>query len=422
MTREDGLFGLAQLSARGPEDKFITTPGAPPDEPFRQVCRRHTHTTRSPLHYTTGGPGSSRASARVVPWRHSYILRNATLEITMTREEDAASPPFPAEAYIRSVSVSVSGRQIDAFTGGGGTSGGGGWLRMYDELFGGSGAAATFAPGQKTKTFYVPLPLWFRDGNRPLVLTLLAYSDVEFFFEFRRVHGLTVVKADLLVEYTECSADDVRSMQRVQRDQVIEHMQTLCVRANGGPDPTTVDLRQLLGPTRFLALDVRAPSGGPSDLNRLALCINGRVYLDEAGSYFNEFEPRRRVGRTLSRGKYLVPFCTQPGELRHSTGSLNFSSITPHLLLYTDRPCIVDVFACSYNVFRYSSGMAGLGFLREQLVLDTAHDAFPEAVAVQAAWRGHAARLKYMERLHEHYAPDGPGGVATVRRLYESAG
>lgn len=419
------MSALQQLAARSVQDRGLSHDDASTSlalgVPFQRVRPLATETTRIPLRYTAGGPGSPSASAELrVPY-HGDILRNVTLEITMDRHDDADTHPFPAEAYIKSVRVSVGGWEIDALTGGGGTSGGGGWLGMRGELFGGTTRRATFAPRRRTQTFYVPLPLWFRDGNRPLPMRRLWFHEVRLNFEFRRVHGLTVRKVDALLEWTYVGDAESRQIRDTMNDDVIEQTQTTCVRVDGGPEPSVVVL-PFGGPVRYLALDVRTPSGSPAELTRLALNVNGRVQLDEAGSFFNEFEPARRIGRVLSPGKYLVSFCTCPGDIRTSSGSLNLDRIDSTLLLSAERPCVVDVFAVRYNKMRYSGGMGSVSYASmPELVCDAARDAFPEATSIQAAWRGHVERRRHAQRLHDHYKPGGKGATDALRRLYDRA-
>jgi hypothetical protein len=418
------MAGLRQLIAtwtKQEQEHAVNTNRPEVGTPWIPTDARATQFTQYPLRI-------EEDKARVIMARNGDIPRTVWLVVTMTRDSvdasDSDSSEYPAERCIKRVRVSCADEEIDTLTSG--------WLRMYDEIFrpadGQYARIANFGAGETTRTFHVPLPLWFQDGHRPLLMVCLAYHEVRLDIEFADVPGVRLQRAELDIEWLFLNDDerrrvilglDVNSVpSRGYYRQVIEQTQSMLgVRVDPGK-PTTLRL-PFEHHVRFLALDAHIPgSSAGVDLESIEVSINGHVMYNgkKPGYFFNQIRPYQYLGKVLSRGKHLLSFCMHPKDIEKSSGCINFSKLdNVTLVISSARVCVVDVYARSYNEFRYVGGMASAVYDID-LVTEEAPD-FPEAVAIQAAWRGYAERRRHEQRMHEHYAPGGKGAQEAIARL-----
>lgn len=382
----------------------------PPD--WTRVARKAPANFTFPL---DGKPGDTRRGADIP--HNIESVHNMWLVVTMTRDNPDTEYSYPAEAYVKRATVTIGNFVADALHEG--------WLRMYDELVrpldGQYQRTAHFAHGQTTKTFYVPLPFWFRDGVRPLHMIALYNHAVRCNFEFGRLPpGLTVHLTELAVQgvlFGTCARAGL--FQPGIGEHVIQQIQADRIGVRGKKTRMRLNLS---GAVRYLALDVRHHSSGTGvNLEHLALEVDGKTLCSKPGSFFQEVQPYNVFGRVPSRGRHVMPFCFDPLDIHHASGSLNFSRYDCVILEITPPDgvvCVVDIYAPTYNVFRWCSGLAGTAWNTN---LNAAYmhpfDFAPEATRIQTIWRGALARIRYAQRLHEKYAPGGDGAEAALDRL-----
>jgi hypothetical protein len=136
---------------------------------------------------------------------------------------------------------------------------------------------------------------------------------------------------------------------------------------------TPVNYVKLYAPTKTSLAKTWVEQGGETattttgPLSSLNIDLNGQSrFFPQVGKYFNQYQPLKYHSGSPYPGIYCYSFALNP-EMNQPSGTCNFSRIDNSQInivlkssMYT--PCTLKLFAVSYNVLRFKSGMAGLAF------------------------------------------------------------
>jgi hypothetical protein len=205
--------GLIQLAAYGKEDMFLTTD--PQITFFKMIYRRHTNFTKEQIrnNFTTPDPNfgknmnSTIAKVGDLIGNTYIVIRLPKINLPSGSRTTFAWVKKVGFALIKSVSVIISGHQIDKHYGD--------WLNVWAELTGEFSGPhqrgyrkmigdikelTDFTHTKEEYTLYIPLQFWFcRISGLVLPLVSLQYSDVKINVEFETAQNCYILSPDYYI-------------------------------------------------------------------------------------------------------------------------------------------------------------------------------------------------------------------------------
>lgn len=398
------MGGLIQLVAVGVVDVFIT------GDPQRSLWKRNSvrRTNFAIESIETEFDLRFGAPSYVTVKKAGDLVKSCVLEISLKRSSTESF--YPAEQFIKSVTVMIGGQEIENITDFPN------WSRVHDELFNDTEIrAANYRkqnfrdddPPGAIRTFYVDLPLFFSKYiSTALPMIALQYHDIQLKFVFNEpynIPGISSVYIPQVRFYT-----DYVYLDRLEREYfvsktheyIIEQLQTFTVPAKISDAIQTwiYDLPFNL-PTRYIIWFYRSNIHGQyttsnkqfetneafAPMYSAVLKCNGvDRFTERPGGYFNLVQPTQAVGQAPSAGIYMYSFGVQANE-QDSAGTLNFSLLDIVSLSITSKAATAEsvlnildtsttldtgitkfnditVFARNLNVLRVMEGMGGILF------------------------------------------------------------
>lgn len=274
----------------------------------------------------------------------------------------------------------------------------------FNKMVGNTSALTTQAATIAAARVYVPIPFYFcQDPGLALILIALQYHDVKINVELRQASELyitddgaapsavgSLTNAFLLCDYVFLDSEERKAFVQGAQEQLITQVQY-----GGSESISATNAKIKLSfnhPTKAIVwavrLDANTASGrnrvfdyttsgstlnnayiGASPMSAARLTLNGHErFSTRESAYFNLIQPYDNAVRGPAEGVYMYSFATQAfGKQAYvqPSGSINFSRIDNanlELTLASSAAATVHVFALSWNVLRYVSGLAGMAY------------------------------------------------------------
>lgn len=405
---------LTQLVAYGAQDVYLT--GNPQMSFWKGKFARYRNFATEAIEQDIIGTAQSNGDISFTLSRSGDLVYGIMMYIQFQRGNSGPSDPLPyysAEQYLRNVELYIGGQKVFEFDHE--------WFRVYWELFYDYAQEQAYRtmvnwagePKGYTRTFYLPIPIWFNplDPGRALPLIALQYHDVQFKIKLNDLSTIPgidptftpVVRA--FADYVFLDKDERVWFAQNPHEYIIQQVQTN--RFNISIGPTQRDYKFPLNfnhPTKAIVWACTpgttthgqyTADPGEQDFETLGpiaaakLSLNGVDRFDERrGSYFTRGQPWTSFsGGYMSSGMYAYGFGCH-SDRDDPTGTLNFSRVdnaTLHIrtkaavLANTTDPSNTPVteemtvatsnvlntfyvWAVNYNVLRIKSGMGGLAY------------------------------------------------------------
>ena len=396
--------GLTQLIAIGAPDVFLI--GDPQKSLWKRNSVRRTNFAVESIENTFDLRFGEPTFINIK--RSGDLVKNCVLEITMKRSSTESF--YPAEQFIKSVTVVIGGQDIEIITDFPN------WSRVHDELFNDTEMrSANYRmqnfrnddPPGAIRTFYVDLPLFFTKYlSTALPMIALQYHDIQLKISFNEpynIPGLDPVYIPQVRFYT-----DYVFLDRLEREYfvstpheyIIEQLQTVTFTPKIADYVTTAvyDLPFNL-PTRYIIWFYKSNLHGQYTTSNIqfetneafapmfksVLKCNGLDrFTERPGGYFNLVQSTQALGQAASAGIYMYSFGVKANE-QDSAGTMNFSRLDMVSLSITSKAATaasisdildmsttletgltkfngITVFARNYNVLRVMDGMGGVLF------------------------------------------------------------
>ena len=398
------MGGLTQLVAIGAPDVFLI--GDPQRSLWKRNSVRRTNfaveSIESTFDLRFGEPSF------ITIKKSGDLVKNCVLEITMKRSSTESF--YPAEQFIKSVTVMIGGQEIEHI------ADFPNWSRVHDELFNDTEMrSANYRmqnfrdddPPGAIRTFYVDLPLFFSNYlSTALPMIALQYHEIQLKISFNEPYNIPGVDP-VYIPQVRFYADYVY-LDKLEREYfvskpheyIIEQLQTAIFPPKISESITTAiyDLPFNL-PTRYIIWFYKSNIHGQyttsniqfetneafAPMYKAVLKCNGvDRFTERPGGYFNLVQSTQAVGQAASAGIYMYSFGVQANE-QDSAGTLNFSRLDTVSLSITSKAATaasiadildmsttletgltkfndITVFARNFNILRVLSGCGGLLF------------------------------------------------------------
>lgn len=404
--------GLTQLVAYGAQDVYLT--GDPKMTFWKSNFTSYKNFALESIRQDILGHVGSNEDITITLKRSGDLVYNIMFAITFKRGPDGIDDPFPyysAEQFIKNLELYIGGQKVFEFEHE--------WFRIQWELFYDVGQENAYRnmvnwanePQGYTRTFYLPIPVWFNalDPGRALPLIALQYHDVQFKIKLNNLNNILGIDPSYtptmvcFADYVFLDSDERMWFAQNPHQYIIQQVQT-----NQFPikiDTQTRDYKFYLNfnhPVKALIWactpgstshgqntsergEVDAETLGPIDAAKIVL--NGVDRAQERrGSYYTRANPWATFdGNYMSSGLYAYGFGIQTNSIDPS-GTLNFSRIDNAMLQVRTKAAVVTditaagnvtedmttvganilntlmVWAPNYNVFKIQSGMGGVMF------------------------------------------------------------
>jgi len=398
------MGALMQLIAYGQQDVFLT------GEPQRSLWKRNAvRKTNFAIESVENVFDVRYGSPSIVTIKKAGdLLKSCVLELTMKRGSTESF--YPAEQFVKSVTVLIGGQEIEIITDFPN------WSRVHDELFNDTEVrSANYRmqnfrnddPPGALRTFYLNIPLFFSNYlSNSLPIIALQYHEIQLKFMFNEQYNIPgldsvyMTQARLYADFVFLDKIEREYFVSVPHEYIIEQLQTFTTPANISESLATKinDLPFNL-PVRYIIWFYKSNLHGQyttSDLtfetneafaplySAIIKCNGVDRFSERPGGYFNLVQPIQAVGQAPSAGIYMYSFGVKANE-QDSSGTLNFSrldtvslNLTSKAATASDISSITDtattlssgltkftdvtVFARNFNVLRITEGMGGLLF------------------------------------------------------------
>lgn len=406
--------GLSQLVAYGAQDVYLT--GDPKKTFWREKFSRYSNFAMESIQQDILGDIGPGQTISFTLKRNGDLVSSLFLEITLQRGPSGPTDPRPyysCEQLIDYVEVYIGGQKVVNF--------GHEWFRMYWELclnYTQAMAYASMANWRNeqegyTRTFYLPIPLWFNalDVGKALPLIALQYHEVEVRLricsDFENIVGINpdyTPQIKCYANYTFLDTTERVWFAKNPHEYLIHQIQTN--NFNISVEPTSKDYNLSLnfnhpcsslvwcftpGPTyhgQYTSVPGEQDEEVLAALENACLLLNGQErFTTRKGSYFSDEGVWVGYdGNHTSAGVYTYAFGVHSGRPPPS-GTCNFSRIDSSTLRIRTKAAVVAnkdvpgdvntdtmtmiasnilnqciVFAPNYNVLRIMSGMGGLAY------------------------------------------------------------
>jgi hypothetical protein len=403
-----------QLVAYGAQDVYLT--GSPSITFWKLVYRRHTSFALETIEQVFNGQvGWGRRFSSTIS-RNGDLVTTGYLEITLKRNTTndvlVDEPFYPAEAVVKNIEIEVGGQKLDSMTSD--------FYRIYDELMRtgdekeGYRRMTNFdsgAPDGQVRRFYLPL-LFFFNTNPGLALPLIAlqYHECKIHVTFAPASEMSKLGVDtteeptcaLWLQYVFLDAEERRRFAQTSHEYLItqvQHTGPESVAPDTGSKRTSNIRLNFNHPCKYLVFAAKHPdihgkfttstnlqeyNDAYAPVHEIKASFNGHDRnAVKRGSWHNQVVPYETIKSRPSAGIYLYSFCLRPQEHQPS-GTANFSRIDNAQLTLTFKQGTAAgianvksedstlssvtglsqllIYACSYNVLRVMSGMAGLSY------------------------------------------------------------
>lgn len=404
--------GLIQLVAYGAQDVYLT--GSPQRTFWKERFSRYSNFALESIEQDIRGAIGSNQEITFVLKRNGDLVSSINLEITMQRGPSAPVDPYPfysCEQLIDSTEIYIGGQKVAEF--------GHEWFRVYWELLYSLEEEISYTNmanwGNEnegyTRTFHLPLPIWFNALNvgNALPLISLQYHEVEFKIKLCDLNNIPGINPDYIpkirafANYTFLDSPERIWFASNPHEYIIQQVQTnsFNITIDGIARDYNLNLNfnhpcsSLIwcftpGTAyhgRYTAEAGEQDSEVLSVLDSATLYFNGvERFSTRRGSYFsNEATWTGFTGAYTSSGVYAYPFgmaCDKPDP----SGTCNFSRLDTATLRIRTKAAVVQdtsipgnvdesmtavgsnilntvlVFAPNFNVLRINSGMGGLAY------------------------------------------------------------
>ena len=396
--------GLTQLIAIGAPDVFLI--GDPQRSLWKRNSVRRTNFAVESIENTFDLRFGEPTFINIK--RSGDLVKNCVLEITMKRSSTESF--YPAEQFIKSVTVVIGGQDIEIITDFPN------WSRVHDELFNDTEMrSANYRmqnfrnddPPGAIRTFYVDLPLFFTKYlSTALPMIALQYHDIQLKISFNEPYNIPgldpvyIPQVRFYADYVFLDRLEREYFVSTPHEYIIEQLQTVTFTPKIADYVTTAvyDLPFNL-PTRYIIWFYKSNLHGQYTTSNIqfetneafapmfksVLKCNGLDrFTERPGGYFNLVQSTQALGQAASAGLYMYSFGVQANE-QDSAGTLNFSRLDMVSLSITSKAATaasisdildmsttletgltkfngITVFARNFNVLRVMDGMGGVLF------------------------------------------------------------
>jgi len=404
--------GLVQLVAYGAQDVYLT--GDPQRTFWREKFTKYTNFALESIEQDIIGTVASGSDLTIVLKRNGDLISSIFFQMTLQRGPSGINDPIPfysAEQLINNLEMYIGGQKVMEF--------GHEWFRMYWELYLDYTQLMAYSNmvnwGNEqegyTRTFHLPVPLWFNALNigNALPLIALQYHEVELrirlcnFEDMVGVNPNYMPKISCYANYTFLDTNERKWFAQNSHEYLVQQIQTnqFPIIMDGFNRDYNLNLTfnhpcsSLIwcftpGAAyhgQFTGEPVEQDAAILSPMEGAVVLFNGvQRFTPRRGSYFGNESTWTAFGGTYtSSGVYAYGFGTRSDQPQPS-GTCNFSRLDTATLRIRTKACVVAdptipgivdesmtvtganilntvlVFAPNFNVFRVMSGMGGLAY------------------------------------------------------------
>lgn len=408
-----------QLIAKGAQDKHLTT--NPQISFFKAVYKRYTNFARTSVEVPLMGDTTFGGLCRAILPRRGDLIADTYISVELPAVT-VDGPDLPTarwtsklgHAMIEYVEIVIGNEVIDRHTGE--------YLeilsqltqtdekkRLYNNMIGHKGSLINDQPLLEPQFLYIPLQFWYcRNTGLAIPMCALQIHDVEIRIKLRKAEELLLTfspdnniqvgrleNISLFVDYFFLDEAERRVFTNNPHTYLIEQVQYSGPNDVGGSRGNTVDLffshpvKELIWvgqrPTclaseftlnidnfpdynnYFCYGSSSTPGESLNMFDSFLLQVNGNDLMPvREANFFNLYVPWQQHTNAPDVGIFCFSFAIDP-EKYQPTGSLNFSRLDSAALKCefneeATLPCVLKVYARSWNVLDIVGGQAALQF------------------------------------------------------------
>lgn len=407
---------LLQIIAVGSQDAYLTVD--PQITFFQTQYKRHSNFAIEPIEQTFNGTVDFGKRIQTTIARNGDLISACILEVTMTRNDNAAANwKHAAEALIQDITLEIGGTQIDKHYRD--------WFRIYDELYRTGDVKDSYKRMTAwndedvegtTRKFFLPLIFFFnRNLGQALPMIALAYHEVKLTINLSNTAVMEAAGVDtsrgmnlqLFCDYIFLDEAERSKFAHAKHEYLIEQLQYTgddAISVNGAATNVRINLNH---PCKYLVWVCKKDDDvygeftvggldkeGAAVIQSAKLQLNGHDrFTARPGVYFQQVQAHQAFCCRSRAGIYVYSFALSPRDALQPSGSLNFSRIdnanmqlvfknpanapydpaSGHPAAYDVDPLTVcpyearefkifSLFAVNMNVLRISGGLAGVGY------------------------------------------------------------